>query len=402
VNEIFSVDVNLNLVSGEVINGFDVRVNYTNPHSGISQGVLRAASIDYSTNIFSPYGNTVLEQCIDGVAVNNGSGCTSDVLGQVHFGEFVLGRTLPGPLTGRLFSVTFQVTGGGNSTFTVDTATVVNPTPDLSNSGLISPQYIPVLKKAGVFGNFGVTAFFDYQPDYSQDSIVSPSILPNQPASFDASNSFVANDSLMGFRSYYWSFGDTGTLNGTASVVSHTFGLPGAYTVALTVTDNKGQTGSLSRRVSVLPALGNIALTVENQAGTLQRLNVRVRVFNSSSSSTPFLNQTTDGNGQVNINRLVPADYYLTFSGAGIVTSSKMESAIPGFTRQDTVHVSFVPVPQDYSGLIYLGTILGGLAIITGLIVYQKSRRSAKKSGKAHGQPLVTKPGRRRTKLALR
>jgi hypothetical protein len=79
-----------------------------------------------------------------------------------------------------------------------------------------------------------------------------------------------------------------------------------------------------------------------------------------------------------------------------------MESAIPGFTRQDTVHVSFVPVPQDYSGLIYLGTILGGLAIITGLIVYQKSRRSAKKSGKARGQPLVTKPGRRRTKLAFR
>lgn len=397
VNDGFTVDVDLNLVAGEVINGFDVRINYTNPHSGVAQGILSAQRIDYSTNIFSSYGYSVLEQCIDGRSVNNGSGCTTDVLGQVHFGEFVLGRTLSGPLTGQLFRVTFQVTGGGNSIFMIDRATVVNPTPDPSNPSQISPQYIPVLTPAAVFSNVGETAFFNFQPDYSRDTIMSPSILPNQPASFDATNSFVANDSAIGFKSYYWNFGDgSAPQNVTSPILDHTFSLPGNYTVTLTVVDTKSQSANVSRKVQVLPALGNLALTVQDQAGTAQRGNVKVQVFNSSTSSLPFFNKTTDANGRVNIKSLIPGTYYLTFSGYGVVSSSKTETAIPGFTREDTIHVSLVTPPPDYSGLIYLGTILGGLTIITVLIIYQKGK-ARRTAGKARGQSSRSKAGKLRT-----
>jgi PKD domain len=397
VNEVFTVDIDLDLTSGEVFNGFDIRINYTNPHSGVSQGVLTATRIDYSTNIFSTYGNTIVEQCIDGVAVNNGVGCTTDFLGQVHFGQFVLGRTFSGPLFAQqLFRITFQVTGFGTSLFLVDRGIVVNPTPDPSNPGQVSPQYIPVLKATSIFSNIGVTAFFDYQPNYSQDTILSPSLLPNQPASFDATHSFVANDSLMAFKSYYWDFGDTANLNTTSTVVNHTFSVAANYTVTLTVTDNKGQTGTISRLVMVLPALGNIALTIQDQAGTLQRGNVRIKVFNSSLSSLPFFNRTSDGNGQTTIYNLVPGSYYLTFSGPGIVSGSKSETAIPGFTRQDTVHVSLVQQPPDYSGLIYVGTILGGLAIISAVIMYQKAK-ARRESKRLRGQSSVlsrTRKGR--------
>lgn len=396
VNEVFTVDVDLSLLSGQQFNGFDVRINYTNPNSGVSTGVLKATHIDYSSNVFSAYGNTIVEQCIDGVSVNNGVGCTTDVLGQVHFGQFVLGRTLKGPLTAQLFRVTFQVTGLGTSLFTIDHATVVNPTPDSSNPGLVSPQYIPVLKQTSIFSDLaGVTAFFDYQPDYSQDTILSPSLLPNQAVSFDSSNSFVANDSSMGFKLYAWNFGDGSKQNSTSSLMTHSFKLPGNYTVTLVAVDNAGQTGTITRIAQVLPALGNIALTVQDQVGTLQRGNVRVQVFNMSTSPTPFFNKTDDGNGQTTIYNLIPGSYYLTFSGPGIITGSKTETAIPGFTNQDTVHVSLIQQPPDYSGLIYLGTILGGLAIISGIIVYQKAK-ARREARKLRGQSVVSKPGKAR------
>jgi len=56
-----------------------------------------------------------------------------------------------------------------------------------------------------------------------------------------------------------WDFGDGGT--STAQNPSHTYGSDGTYSVSLTVTDNDGATGSISKNVSVSSG-GAITLTV--------------------------------------------------------------------------------------------------------------------------------------------
>jgi PKD domain len=372
----FSVSVDASISSGEAINSFDVRVNYTNPSI-----VLRAVSIDYSNNLFSSYQNDVPAECIDGISkLANAAVCASENLGQVHLVEAILGSSISGSISGTLFRIIFQVVGNGNSTLVFDQANLLNPSPDPSKPQFLNPQFIPLSKKAAIFGNQGVVSFFDFQPF---DTNVCPSLIPNQPVVFDASASFVANNSTMGIRLFSWNFGDqTNRQNTTIASNSHIFAAPGNYTVSLKVWDTKNETGSLSRRVSVLPALGTLSLTVEDQTGNFQRGNVVVRFFNSSSSPNPFVIRATDQVGGVLVGQLTPGDYYLSFSGQGIVNSSKTENVRPGMTRMDTVYLSMVPPPQDYSGLIYLGTILGGVAIVAGAIVYQK-RKSSNRASKS-------------------
>jgi PKD repeat protein len=55
--------------------------------------------------------------------------------------------------------------------------------------------------------------------------------------------------------SYRWDFGDIAGPNRFAEgqTVSHIFGAPGTYNVVLTVTDDTGRTGSVSRAVSIVP-----------------------------------------------------------------------------------------------------------------------------------------------------
>jgi PKD repeat protein len=374
----FSVNVNVNIVSGESVQGFDVRVNYTNPPM-----VIRSSAINYSSNIFASYSNSgPVVQCRDGISdISNAAGCAGEVVGQVHFAESILGSGLSGPISGTLFTMTFQVASQGNSTFVFDRADITNPNPDPSNPQFTHFTYIPLLEYAGIFGNKGAVAFFNYQP---VDTSVSLSLLPNQPVLFDASPSFVANDSSLGFKLYSWNFGDN-TLN-TGVQVRHSFVLPGNYTVSLTVTDNKNENGTLSRRVSVMPALGSLDLTVEDHSGNPQRANVIVMLYNSSSSTVPFENKTIGQNGDVRFSQLTPKDgYYLTFSGQGLVSTSVTEKIIPGWTTMDTVYMSIVPSPPDYGGIIYGGTILAGLAAIAIAIVYQR-RKAARGSGKGRSR----------------
>jgi|GEM_PF-4526158 len=383
VNSIFSVDVMLILPAGESINGFDVRVNYTGAFTPANHGVLQAKSISYSSNLFASASSTVLVECIDGTAVQGNSGCPSDdaPLGQVHLSEVITGQTVSGPGSGILFSVTFQVTGYGNSLFTIDRANLVNPHPDPSNPQLINPVLIPVVKHDGVFGNQGVVSFFNYQP---VDTTITPTIIPNQPVSFDASASFLGfNGSSTGFRLYSWNFGDgSGVSNVTSGATNtHTFRAPGNYTVSLTVWDARNETGTVIRNVNVLPALGRLSLTVKDQIGTVLRATVRVRVFNSSSSSVPFVTKTIDNAGGVQFGGLTPGgSYYLVFSGDAVENYSKTEMVQPGLTTYDTVYMSLRPAPADYGGLIYIGTILGGLGLVAAAIVYKKRSDKSRSS----------------------
>src|SRR5207245_7733520 len=48
----FAVSLDLGLASGEIINGFDVRVNYSNPYANGIPGGLQHRSLNYDGNIF--------------------------------------------------------------------------------------------------------------------------------------------------------------------------------------------------------------------------------------------------------------------------------------------------------------------------------------------------------------
>jgi len=380
--ESFSVGVNASILIGESVQGFDVRVNYTNPYV-----VLQATGIDYSSNVFSSHSNSgPLTECVDGISkIQNAAGCAGETLGQVHFTEAILGQALAGPFSGVLFRIIFQVSGPGSSIFVIDRSDISNPNPDPSNPQQFHFQLIPLVRNAGFFGNQGVVAFFNYQP---QDASISPSLLPNQPVVFDASASFAGNGSSVSFRLYSWNFGDGSAVsNATVATTTHSFRAPGNYTVSLTVWDTQNEMGSISRYVGVLPALGNLALIVKNQIGTVMRGNVNVRVFNSSSFSNPFATKAVGASGDVQFNGLIPgSSYYLTFSGDTVESFSKTELVEPGLTTYDTVYLTEKAPPADYSGLIYLGTILGGLGIVLAAIIYKtrsrrvdSSRRSSRK-----------------------
>jgi hypothetical protein len=380
----FSVNVSLDLASGESVNAFDVRINYTNPYSPSSpHPVLQATSIDYTTDLFSDYGYspTVLTECIDGSQIAGATPCASDVLGQVHLSLGIIGTGITGPVQGPLFTILFTVRGMGNSTFLVDTANLADPNPDFSNP-TDSAHYIPVFKNAGVFANTGVTAFFNYQP---LDTTVSQSILPNEQVVFDATASFVPGNSSDLIRLYSWNFGDgKQQQNETTAQINHIFKSPGNYTVSLKVWDEKNITGVFARQVPVFPALGSIALIVRNQVGAVLDTNVVIKVFNNTSSPSPFANQTISISGITQFNQLVPGHYFVVFTGQGYYSANKTEQVLPAWTTQDSVYLSAIPPPPnapDYSGIVYGGTFAAGLGIISAAIIIRK-RKSSSRTGK--------------------
>ena len=84
-----------------------------------------------------------------------------------------------------------------------------------------------------------------------------------------------SSDSDGTIASYSWSFGDGGT--STAANPSHTYANSGTNTAALTVTDNKGATGSASMTVTVTPAIAKtLRSTAINLSG--KRIGSRVNV----------------------------------------------------------------------------------------------------------------------------
>ena len=365
----FSVSVMLNLTAGDAINVIDIRLDYSGFWSVYTNrtGVIQAQGMAYNGNIFGSSGDLLFE-CMDAVQYMS-QPCSSDdgSAGQVHFAQG--GNTVTGPLTAQLlFTVTFGVHGYGTSVFTFDRADLVNPSPDPSNPLLLNPHSIRVVRSAGIFANSGLGVFFNYAPTGS------PVILPGKPVTFDAGMSFNATVATPLLNpKFSWNFGD-GTpqlLDQFSATTSHTFSAPGSYPVQLNVTESNGRSNHIVRTVTVVPVLGGISLTVRNALGSPIIGGVLVQIFNSSSSTLPFLNKTINNGGQVNATSLSSGSYFLKFSGAGYQDSSKTESVDPGLTTVDNVYLLFAPSPQQnltalviLLGVVMAGVVFGSVAFI--------------------------------------
>jgi hypothetical protein len=372
----------MDLSGAEPINGFDVRLNYTNFYSPnrTPPGVVKAISLDYSNNVFVTYGYTVttLASCIDDVTYGPNGFCAPDDVspGQVHVAQVITsnnGGTISGPLSkALLFSVKFTVNATGTSLFYLDRAHLSNP------GGLpANPHFIPVTTQAGAFGNIPLVAFFDYS------STRSPSVVSGANARFDASASFRSSSSgpsSLSNPTFRWNFGD-GIINATNNpVFLHLFRVPGNYTVQLNVTDTYGTGPSFVRAIPVLPPLGSLHVSVRNQRGESIQSIVTVKLYNLTTPVPPLCracNQTINAGGTVDFRWLTPGSYALNLTGPGVDPGGKQTQVQMGWPTMETVYLTEKQLPGPNT--IYLtifGVVVGGGLGLVGLALFVRSRRN--------------------------
>ena len=363
-NHNFTLYVNVNIPVGQVVNVFDVRINYTNPGTQLGQGAAQVENLNYSSGLFRQA--TVLVDCIDGQSQISPAVCPSDdssAPGQFHIAMSLLGAGIAGPVDGTLFTFTFRVTGNATSIFSFDRAVLVNPASNPSNPGQLDPEQIPVLERMAAFSNQDVVALFNYQPSLPEGS---SALRVDQRVIFSDAGSFSAINPYVPIQSFSWNFGDGTTANTTRGLTDHTYRHSGLYTVSLKVADSSGLTGELVREIVVSRALGNLTLTVRDTLENIQAGNVRVSLFNASYQTTPIAVQNTDSSGQASFYNLTPGIYNATMTGQTIVTSSSKETILPGWTTQVRVYVTFSLLPRmNFVGINPSPVVTGTLATLT-------------------------------------
>jgi PKD repeat protein len=82
------------------------------------------------------------------------------------------------------------------------------------------------------------------------------------PVTFNGSASTDPDGSI---ATYLWDFGDSTT--GSGATTQHTYTSVGTFMARLTVTDNKGATGTTTRSVTVQPQTGSVAVNVKDANG---------------------------------------------------------------------------------------------------------------------------------------
>lgn len=374
----FVINVRLNLTSGEVMNEFDVRLNYTN-----SFVIVKADSVNSAGNIFASYSGTTVRSCIDAVAQTSGgceSGTTPDTTGQVHVAQVILGQTISGPIAaGLLFSIQFHVIGNGTSILSFDRANLIDPVG--SDPSKPNPHFNYALKNGGVFANIGLVAFYNANPSSSA------AFLPGQQVIFDAGGSFDANNTGIAIATYSWDFGDGTTSLLTQSLASHVFVRPGSYSVSL-IASTTGSQGANSpafvQVVVIVPALGSIVLALRDSSGLGLNDPVTIQLFNAS-ISTPSVTKT--GQGVVTFDQLSPGQYTLKFSGPTVESYSKVENVGAGLPTQDTIYLTLIPAPPDYGTILFFASLVIGVGLLSVFIVVKKLRSGSKAKTKKKRTP---------------
>ncbi len=221
---------------------------------------LTAASLDYSTNVFTQtsYPTYVVRDCLDGHAANNGASglCGGDDgPGFTSFAESILGGTTPVGTQGDIFSLTFNVntTAPHFSQIQIASAIMGNGQKD-PNTGQIIQILPPTLdgyytsKKCGAIACAPASASFTWSP---------------QPPKQGAVTIFYGNASRpspgQSINDYSWKFGDTyGTRpyrdTGANSTASYLYQVSGTYSVTLTINDTAGIIVSKTIQVVVINA----------------------------------------------------------------------------------------------------------------------------------------------------
>jgi PKD repeat protein len=116
------------------------------------------------------------------------------------------------------------------------------------------------------------------EPPTAAFAMITPTPVPRRATAFNASASIDPDGSI---GSYSWDFGD-GSAPGSGAIASHTYAVPGAYTVMLTVTDSAGLTATTSHQVTVdeFPTAAFSVATATPAAG-------EATSFDGSASSDP-------------------------------------------------------------------------------------------------------------------
>ena len=120
--------------------------------------------------------------------------------------------------------------------------------------------------------------------DDAPTATLTPSTTVTTPGSAVSFTSTAASPATGGsITNYSWNFGDGTTLSGTNPDPTHTYALPGNYTVTLTVTDNLGETHTASATLTVDSA-PNVAFTASANPATAGS----TVGFNAGSSSDSY------------------------------------------------------------------------------------------------------------------
>ena len=129
-----------------------------------------------------------------------------------------------------------------------DGATGTGATPSHTYAAGVYSAVLTVTDNQGATGQ--VTHSVTVSAAANKPPVASFTFAPvNLTVSFDGSASADPDGTI---ASYAWGFG--GGATGTGATASHTYAAVGVYSVVLTVTDNKGATGSVTKSVTVNPA----------------------------------------------------------------------------------------------------------------------------------------------------
>ena len=114
-------------------------------------------------------------------------------------------------------------------------------------------------------------------------SIVTSPAVAGQPVAFDARASSDADGSVASFR---WDFGDNSS--GSGPTPTHVYATPGDYRVALTVSDDKGITTTVSKTVTVAPGTVFKPLTV----ASISSFGLNPRAFRAAGRGSALARDT--------------------------------------------------------------------------------------------------------------
>ena len=167
---------------------------------------------------------------------------------------------------------------------------------------------------------------------------------------FDGSASRDPDGSI---STYAWEFGDNAT--GSGATTQHTYTTAGSYTARLTVTDNKGATGTATRTITVQPPTGSVSVSVKDANGiNIPGASVVVTVGGGSRSGTTdqggtaLIADVLAGTGTVSVSRdtFTPASTPVTVVAdqtANVsVTLNRITKAVGGVLTTSTPNANLV------------------------------------------------------------